>query len=74
MKNPSSRKTSPGTNTKIWTLQNIRIVADSHFPGNIGAWGKKVGDSLAPGDVLCEIETGSFIYHCIIAMSRGFGY
>ncbi|KAK4999684.1 pyruvate dehydrogenase complex dihydrolipoamide acetyltransferase component (E2) [Elasticomyces elasticus] len=25
--------------------------------GNIGAWQKKVGDSLAPGDVLVEIET-----------------
>lgn len=25
--------------------------------GNIGAWGKKVGDKLAPGDVLVEIET-----------------
>ena len=25
--------------------------------GNIGAWQKQVGDSLAPGDVLVEIET-----------------
>jgi pyruvate/2-oxoglutarate dehydrogenase complex dihydrolipoamide acyltransferase (E2) component len=25
--------------------------------GNIGAWQKKVGDSIAPGDVLVEIET-----------------
>jgi len=25
--------------------------------GNIGAWNKKVGDSIAPGDVLVEIET-----------------
>ncbi|WEW57030.1 pyruvate dehydrogenase complex dihydrolipoamide acetyltransferase component (E2) [Emydomyces testavorans] len=25
--------------------------------GNIGAWQKKVGDTLAPGDVLVEIET-----------------
>lgn len=25
--------------------------------GNIGAWQKKAGDSLAPGDVLVEIET-----------------
>lgn len=25
--------------------------------GNIGAWQKKVGDVLAPGDVLVEIET-----------------
>lgn len=25
--------------------------------GNIGAWQKKPGDSLAPGDVLVEIET-----------------
>jgi len=25
--------------------------------GNIGAWQKQPGDSLAPGDVLVEIET-----------------
>lgn len=25
--------------------------------GNIGAWQKKAGDSLVPGDVLVEIET-----------------
>jgi pyruvate dehydrogenase E2 component (dihydrolipoamide acetyltransferase) len=25
--------------------------------GNIGAWQKKVGDAIAPGDVLVEIET-----------------
>ena len=25
--------------------------------GNIGAWHKRVGDQVAPGDVLCEIET-----------------
>lgn len=25
--------------------------------GNIGAWQKAVGDGLAPGDVLVEIET-----------------
>jgi len=25
--------------------------------GNIKAWNKKVGDEIAPGDVLCSIET-----------------
>ena len=25
--------------------------------GNIGTWQKKIGDSIAPGDVLVEIET-----------------
>lgn len=25
--------------------------------GNIGAWQKKAGDNLSPGDVLVEIET-----------------
>lgn len=25
--------------------------------GNIGAWHKKVGDRVEPGDLLCEIET-----------------
>ena len=25
--------------------------------GNIGSWTVKVGDKIAPGDVLCSIET-----------------
>ena len=25
--------------------------------GNLGSWNKKVGDTIAPGDVLCSIET-----------------
>jgi pyruvate dehydrogenase E2 component (dihydrolipoamide acetyltransferase) len=25
--------------------------------GGIGAWSKKVGDEVVPGDVICEIET-----------------
>lgn len=25
--------------------------------GNIGEWNVKVGDEIAPGDVLCSIET-----------------
>ena len=25
--------------------------------GNLGAWNKQVGDTIAPGDVLCSIET-----------------
>jgi pyruvate dehydrogenase E2 component (dihydrolipoamide acetyltransferase) len=25
--------------------------------GNLGAWQKKVGDTVAPGDVLVEVET-----------------
>ena len=25
--------------------------------GNIGTWSVKVGDQIAPGDVLCSIET-----------------
>jgi pyruvate/2-oxoglutarate dehydrogenase complex dihydrolipoamide acyltransferase (E2) component len=33
-------------------LSNIYI-----FQGNIKSWGKKVGDTIAPGDVLASIET-----------------
>jgi pyruvate dehydrogenase E2 component (dihydrolipoamide acetyltransferase) len=29
----------------------------SRTSGNIGTWQKKAGDTLAPGDVLVEIET-----------------
>lgn len=25
--------------------------------GNMGAWGKQVGDEIAAGDVVCEVET-----------------
>ena len=28
-----------------------------NFQGNIGEWYVKVGDKVAPGDVLCSIET-----------------
>jgi Biotin-requiring enzyme len=25
--------------------------------GNIGKWNKQVGDAIAPGDVICQVET-----------------
>ncbi|CAM0142010.1 pyruvate dehydrogenase complex dihydrolipoamide acetyltransferase component (E2) [Umbelopsis sp. WA50703] len=55
------------------TLKDVRLYSSKSFPshtvinmpalsptmtqGNIGAWSKKVGDSIAPGEVLVEIET-----------------
>ncbi|KAG2174264.1 hypothetical protein INT43_004287, partial [Umbelopsis isabellina] len=55
------------------TLKDVRLYSSKSFPshtvinmpalsptmtqGNIGAWNKKVGDSIAPGEVLVEIET-----------------
>jgi hypothetical protein len=29
--------------------------------GNIAKWVKKEGDKVAPGEVLCEVETVSFL-------------
>ncbi|CAO3692114.1 unnamed protein product [Umbelopsis ramanniana] len=39
------------------TVINMPALSPTMTQGNIGAWNKKVGDSIAPGDVLVEIET-----------------
>lgn len=39
------------------TIINMPALSPTMTQGNIGAWQKKVGDSVTPGDVLCEIET-----------------
>ncbi|KAH7128244.1 2-oxoacid dehydrogenases acyltransferase-domain-containing protein [Dendryphion nanum] len=39
------------------TVVNMPALSPTMTAGNIGAWQKKVGDSIAPGDVLVEIET-----------------
>lgn len=39
------------------TVITMPALSPTMTAGNIGAWQKKAGDSLAPGDVLVEIET-----------------
>ncbi|KAI9669278.1 MAG: pyruvate dehydrogenase complex dihydrolipoamide acetyltransferase component (E2) [Alyxoria varia] len=39
------------------TVISMPALSPTMQAGNIGAWQKKVGDSLAPGEVLVEIET-----------------
>ncbi|KAG0309043.1 pyruvate dehydrogenase complex dihydrolipoamide acetyltransferase component (E2) [Dissophora globulifera] len=39
------------------TVINMPALSPTMTMGNIGAWQKKVGDAIAPGDVLVEIET-----------------
>jgi pyruvate dehydrogenase E2 component (dihydrolipoamide acetyltransferase) len=39
------------------TVVNMPALSPTMTAGNIGTWQKKVGDSIAPGDVLVEIET-----------------
>ena len=39
------------------TIISMPALSPTMTAGNIGAWQKKPGDSLAPGDVLVEIET-----------------
>jgi pyruvate dehydrogenase E2 component (dihydrolipoamide acetyltransferase) len=39
------------------TVISMPALSPTMTSGNIGAWQKKVGDSIAPGDVLVEIET-----------------
>ncbi|KAF2964398.1 hypothetical protein GQX73_g9167 [Xylaria multiplex] len=39
------------------TIIKMPALSPTMTAGNIGAWQKKAGDSIAPGDVLVEIET-----------------
>ncbi|KMP05580.1 ribosomal protein [Coccidioides immitis H538.4] len=39
------------------TIISMPALSPTMTAGNIGAWQKKVGDTLSPGDVLVEIET-----------------
>ncbi|KAH2227970.1 Component of pyruvate dehydrogenase complex, mitochondrial [Aspergillus fumigatus] len=39
------------------TIISMPALSPTMSAGNIGAWQKKAGDSLSPGDVLVEIET-----------------
>jgi pyruvate dehydrogenase E2 component (dihydrolipoamide acetyltransferase) len=39
------------------TVVKMPALSPTMTSGNIGAWQKKAGDSIAPGDVLVEIET-----------------
>lgn len=39
------------------TVVSMPALSPTMQAGNIGAWQKKPGDNIAPGDVLVEIET-----------------
>jgi len=39
------------------TVVTMPALSPTMTSGNIGTWQKKVGDTIAPGDVLVEIET-----------------
>jgi pyruvate dehydrogenase E2 component (dihydrolipoamide acetyltransferase) len=39
------------------TIISMPALSPTMTAGNIGAWQKKAGDTLSPGDVLVEIET-----------------
>ena len=39
------------------TVVSMPALSPTMTAGNIGTWQKKVGDTIAPGDVLVEIET-----------------
>ena len=39
------------------TIISMPALSPTMTAGNIGAWQKKAGDGLQPGDVLVEIET-----------------
>lgn len=39
------------------TVVTMPALSPTMTAGNIGTWQKKAGDSIAPGDVLVEIET-----------------
>ena len=39
------------------TIVSMPALSPTMTAGNIGTWQKKAGDSIAPGDVLVEIET-----------------
>lgn len=39
------------------TVVSMPALSPTMTAGNIGTWQKKVGDKVAPGDVLVEIET-----------------
>lgn len=39
------------------TVIKMPALSPTMTAGGIGAWQKKVGDSIAPGDVLVEVET-----------------
>ena len=46
-----------GTAFPPHTIISMPALSPTMQSGNIGAWQKQPGDSLAPGDVLVEIET-----------------
>ena len=39
------------------TMEKVSNIYINTLQGNISEWHKKVGDAVAPGDILCGIET-----------------
>jgi pyruvate dehydrogenase E2 component (dihydrolipoamide acetyltransferase) len=48
---------APEVNYPWHVLLEMPNLSPTMETGNIKTWGKEVGDSIAPGDVLCSIET-----------------
>lgn len=55
---------SPQANSDVYrsafpphTVVSMPALSPTMTAGNIGTWQKKAGDTIAPGDVLVEIET-----------------
>jgi pyruvate dehydrogenase E2 component (dihydrolipoamide acetyltransferase) len=56
----SSAPSAPSTSSSSFPpheVLNMPALSPTMSAGSIVAWAKKVGDSVAPGDVLCEVET-----------------
>lgn len=51
------RLTQASTAYPAHTVISMPALSPTMTAGNIGTWQKNPGDSLAPGDVLVEIET-----------------
>jgi pyruvate dehydrogenase E2 component (dihydrolipoamide acetyltransferase) len=49
--------TPPAAAFPSHTVISMPALSPTMTSGNIGTWQKKAGDSIAPGDVLVEIET-----------------
>eukprot|EP00201_Polytomella_parva_P004200 CAMPEP_0175084724 /NCGR_PEP_ID=MMETSP0052_2-20121109/28233_1 /TAXON_ID=51329 ORGANISM="Polytomella parva, Strain SAG 63-3" /NCGR_SAMPLE_ID=MMETSP0052_2 /ASSEMBLY_ACC=CAM_ASM_000194 /LENGTH=559 /DNA_ID=CAMNT_0016356589 /DNA_START=257 /DNA_END=1939 /DNA_ORIENTATION=- len=54
---PSAASSKPVLSLPTHDVLNMPALSPTMSQGNILEWSKKVGDSVAPGDVLCEVET-----------------
>ncbi|PNH08810.1 Dihydrolipoyllysine-residue acetyltransferase [Tetrabaena socialis] len=54
---PASAAKPVGSSLPPHQVLNMPALSPTMSSGNIVSWNKKVGDSVAPGDVYCEVET-----------------